>query len=112
MKRNKIMTNKRNRQMDIVTGFCIIYMIFTHICQTSYNIGWPIYKHSLNIFYAYLFFFILKSGYFNRPISDQVACIKKNAKGLLKPYIKYSFISYVVYILVKDICLIGVSNLL
>lgn len=51
MKRNKIMTKKRNRQMDIVTGFCIIYMIFTHICQTSYNIGWPIYKHSLNILY-------------------------------------------------------------
>ena len=48
---------KRNKSIDVVAGLMIIYMIFTHVCQLSYNTGWPIYITSLNIFYSYMFFF-------------------------------------------------------
>lgn len=96
------MNNKRNLRVDIVSGFLIIYMIFTHICQLSFNVGWPVYIYSLKFFYAYMFFFFLRSGYYFYPIPNQKSCLKKNATSLLKPYLKYSLLSYLIYLWVEE----------
>lgn len=99
---------KRNKSIDVVAGLMIIYMIFTHVCQLSYNTGWPIYITSLNIFYSYMFFFFFKSGLFFHS-GEEIPYIKKNFKKLMIPYIKFSLLGYIVYVidhLIKqDICL-------
>ena len=58
----EINKKKRNQSFDQVAGICIIFMIFTHICQLSYQTGWPVYMKSLGIFYFYMYFFFMKSG--------------------------------------------------
>lgn len=92
-----INNNIRNKPIDCVSGVLIIYMIFTHICQLSFNTGWPIYINSLQIFYCYMFFFFFKSGLYFKYESEKWNNIKKNTKKLLIPYIKYTFYAYILH---------------
>lgn len=87
---------QRNVSFDIVAGICIVFMIFTHICQLSYNTGWPVYKYSLGIFSYYMFFFFMKSGCFDKPTSWR-ECLKKNWRKLIIPFAIYSIIGHFVY---------------
>lgn len=86
----------RNQSFDQVAGICIIFMIFTHICQLSYQTGWPVYMKSLGIFYFYMYFFFMKSGmlFHEKSIKD---CIRNNARHLLMPYFLYMLIGHIVY---------------
>lgn len=86
----------RNQSFDQVAGICIIFMIFTHICQLSYQTGWPVYMKSLGIFYFYMYFFFMKSGMFfhEKSIKD---CILNNARHLLVPYFLYMLIGHIVH---------------
>ena len=86
----------RNQSFDQVAGICIIFMIFTHICQLSYQTGWPVYMKSLGVFYFYMYFFFMKSGMFfhEKSIRD---CIRNNARHLLMPYFLYMLIGHIVH---------------
>ena len=94
----------RNSNFDQVAGICIVFMIFTHICQLSYQSGWPVYMKSLGIFYFYMYFFFLKSGIFFHEKSIK-ECIYNNARHLLKPYLVYMLIGHIVHCV--SLCLKG-----
>ena len=92
----KANTFDRSGSIDQLAGVCIIFMIFTHICQLSYQTGWPVYIHSLDVFYFYMYFFFMKSGaLFHEKILKN--SIIQNTRRLLYPYFLFMLVGHVVH---------------
>lgn len=79
-----VINNKRDVTLDFAKGLAIILMIYDHIVGTG---------KVITSFHMPLFFII--SGYLLRE-EELGTCLRRKAKGLLIPYVIYTFVAAVV----------------
>ena len=90
---------KREKYVDVVAGFFIALMIYQHCIHFS-HFHEPVSYYLIGFFMPFFFY---KSGMFFTP-KQQSTLMKKDANKLLRSFVVYSFIGWVVW------CACGLIN--
>ena len=89
----------RDNTIDSVAGVMIIYMVFTHVCQHFGLAQSTLYLLLERGLYFFMPWFFFKAGMFFS-LKDDKEVIRASAFRLLKPFVIYSLLGYVVYVIV------------
>lgn len=90
---------KRNKAVDFVAGIMITYMVFTHVCQHLDYDKSPLYVNMEHVFYFFMPWFFFKAGMFFH-MGESKEVFKKSFDRLIRPFILYSFIGHLCYLVV------------
>jgi fucose 4-O-acetylase-like acetyltransferase len=87
--------NKQNRigYIDIAKGLGMLTIIWGHICYVSIS------KSIVYAFHIPLFFFLSGFVFQKQRYNSFGVFLKKRAKGLLFPYVVFSFVTWIVWVL-------------
>ena len=89
----------RDDTIDSVAGVMVVYMVFTHVCQHFGLAQSTLYLSLERVLYFFMPWFFFKAGMFFS-LKDDKEVIWASASRLLKPFVIYSLLGYVVYIIV------------
>ena len=92
--------NERNHSVDFLSGFFIIYMIYTHISQEiPMQIDSMLYVFLDSLFFFFMPWFFFKSGMFYKHKNPTKKTIKKTIDRLVLPLIVFSVANIPIYII-------------
>lgn len=89
----------RDNTIDSVAGVMIVYMVFTHVCQHFGLAQSTLYLSLERVLYFFMPWFFFKAGMFFS-LKDDKEVVRASASRLLKPFIIYSLLGHVVYVIV------------